>query len=119
TSPETENLPQPLARLGFKKRATTEMVDGWRSFSSEKLSEAHRPMGTVKLSVDERPNMNDVRKPNLSCKAHQHWRARHAFPGLEGLGISSSGIRHRILDIGKQLDADIERDIAKLGLAAT
>ncbi|WP_408371121.1 MULTISPECIES: hypothetical protein [unclassified Paraburkholderia] len=29
-------------------------------------------------------------------------------------GISSSGIRHRILDIGKQLDADIERDIAKL-----
>src|SRR5882762_9298514 len=29
-------------------------------------------------------------------------------------GISSSGIRNRILDIGKQLDADIERDIAKL-----
>ena len=27
--------------------------------------------------------------------------------------ISSSGIRNRILDIGKQLDADIERDIAK------
>ncbi|MGB8416914.1 hypothetical protein [Paraburkholderia sp.] len=29
-------------------------------------------------------------------------------------GISASGIRNRILDIGKQLDADIERDIAKL-----
>ena len=29
-------------------------------------------------------------------------------------GISSSGIRNRILDIGKQLDADIERDITKL-----
>jgi hypothetical protein len=29
-------------------------------------------------------------------------------------GISASGIRSRILDIGKQLDADIERDIAKL-----
>ena len=29
-------------------------------------------------------------------------------------GISSSGIRNRILDIGKQLDTDIERDIAKL-----
>jgi len=29
-------------------------------------------------------------------------------------GISSSGIRNRILDIGKQLDADIERDIEKL-----
>ncbi|MFM0669094.1 ISKra4 family transposase [Paraburkholderia sediminicola] len=29
-------------------------------------------------------------------------------------GISSSGIRNRILDIGKELDADIERDIAKL-----
>jgi hypothetical protein len=62
------------------------MVGGWRSFSSEKLSEAHRPTGTVKLSVDERPNMNDVRKPNLSCKALQNWSARHAFPGLVGLG---------------------------------
>ena len=29
-------------------------------------------------------------------------------------GISSSGIRNQILDIGKQLDADIDRDIAKL-----
>jgi hypothetical protein len=29
-------------------------------------------------------------------------------------GISSSGIRDRILDLGKQLDADIERDIAQL-----
>ncbi|MFP3645820.1 ISKra4 family transposase [Paraburkholderia sp. SIMBA_054] len=29
-------------------------------------------------------------------------------------GISSSGIRDRILDLGKQLDAEIERDIAQL-----
>jgi hypothetical protein len=29
-------------------------------------------------------------------------------------GISSSGIRNRILDLGKQLDAEIERDIAQL-----
>jgi hypothetical protein len=29
-------------------------------------------------------------------------------------GISFSGIRNRILDLGKQLDADIERDIAQL-----
>jgi len=29
-------------------------------------------------------------------------------------GISSSGIRDRILDLGKQLDAEIERDIAHL-----
>ena len=29
-------------------------------------------------------------------------------------GISSSGIRNRIFHIGKQLDAEIERDIAKL-----
>ena len=29
-------------------------------------------------------------------------------------GISSSGIRDRILDLGKQFDADIERDIAQL-----
>ncbi|BCG04304.1 hypothetical protein PPGU19_088720 (plasmid) [Paraburkholderia sp. PGU19] len=29
-------------------------------------------------------------------------------------GISSSGIRDRILDLGNQLDADIERDIAQL-----
>jgi len=29
-------------------------------------------------------------------------------------GISSSGIRDRILDLGRQLDADIERDIAQL-----
>jgi hypothetical protein len=29
-------------------------------------------------------------------------------------GISSSSIRDRILDLGKQLDADIERDIAQL-----
>ncbi|MFM0008370.1 hypothetical protein PQR57_46670 [Paraburkholderia dipogonis] len=34
-------------------------------------------------------------------------------------GISSSGIRNRILDIGKQLDTDIERDIAKLPQAVT
>lgn len=34
-------------------------------------------------------------------------------------GISSSGIRDRILDLGKQLDADIERDIAQLPRAVT
>ncbi|MFM0007758.1 hypothetical protein PQR57_43355 [Paraburkholderia dipogonis] len=31
-----------------------------------------------------------------------------------GKGTSSSGIRDRILDLGKQLDAEIERDIARL-----
>ncbi|BCG05653.1 hypothetical protein PPGU19_102210 (plasmid) [Paraburkholderia sp. PGU19] len=33
-------------------------------------------------------------------------------------GISSSGIRDRILDLGKQLDAEIERDIAQLPQSA-
>ena len=55
----------------------------------------------------------------LQAKWAAHLPCRQATAMLKEVlpldkGISSSGIRDRILDLGKQIDAAIERDIAKL-----
>lgn len=42
--------------------------------------------GAVDLLTGVRPNRQYVRKTNLCCTALQHRSARHAFPGVEGLG---------------------------------
>lgn len=44
-----------------------------------------------------------------------YWQATKMLKEVLPLdkGISSSGIRDRILDLGKQLDTDIARDIAR------